>query len=324
MKKAIALIVLLQTVWVGAKVCEQTYHLQEATQYTLTGNSATTLQAQGASVKLTKSMSGVTLLNDSTEYKMITDWDGKGTCETYVKREITFAYRKRGTATIAPLVSMDYGLKLNDGLFPFKTPGWDDYWFGLTSKVSGDTISLYDAVGKFKANSMLNLWYGNATMKRSLYSSTGSFKGSSTYYYPEQTSHSDSAALTAVLLQSWKTFANNDTQKVDFTVQLIKLTYDSIPSPVTNVRGLKAGTSSSGFQATQSGNLVLIHPGHKQTTNGESVSLFGMMGNKIATLHPTGYVYQWNGKTSFGTDAPTGVYFLQSGGSILGKFFYTR
>ena len=327
MKKLTVLTGLLLAAWAGAKVCDHGYHLQEAFQTILTGNSLANLKAQPTISKLNKSMSGAVLLHDSTEYKMITDWAaGDGTCDTWVKKEVTFAYRKRGTPSIAPQISNDFSVKFNDTTFGFKTPGWDQYWFGFASTVNGNTITLYDAVGKFKANSQFNLWYGNATMKRTLYSPAGANKGSFTHFYPEQTSHPDSAALPALLLDSWKTYVNSDTQKVEFTVQLIKLTYDSLETPIaTGLRAQKA--KASGFQANQTGNLMLIQPGRlgeKQAAAGEALSLFGMMGNKIAILHPTGYAYQWNGRTAAGAEAPTGVYFVQAGNRILGKFFYTR
>jgi hypothetical protein len=322
MKKITVLTGLILATWAGAKVCEQAYHLQEAFQYILTGNSPATLKTVGAGYKLDKGMNAATLLHDSTEYKMITDWNGS--CE-WAKSEVDFAYRKKGTHNFTVQNSMDYSVKIDDRTFSFKKPGWDDYWFGIASKVSGDTIALYDAVGKFKNKPQLNLWYGNATMKRTLYSSTGASKGSFTHFYPELTSHPDSAALDSILLATWSSFTNSDTQKVEFTVQLIKLTYDSVPTPSTGVRAHnKAKTGLNGFQASQTGNLVLIQPGDKKAATGEPLSLYGMMGNKIAALHPTGYVYQWNGKTSEGADAPTGVYFVQSGSRILGKFFYSR
>jgi hypothetical protein len=322
MKKLTVLTGLILSAWAGAKVCEQAYHLQDAYQYTLTGNSLAGLAPAGSSLKLTKSMANATLLHDSTEYRMITDWDGVGTCATWVKKEVAFAYRKRAEKTWSEQKTNEYSIKINDGEFTWKKPGWDEYWFGFASSVRGDTIALYDAVGKFKKDTRLSMWYGNATMKRSMFSATGASKGTATHFYPELTSHPDSASLTKVLLDTWKAYIHSDTQHVDFTVQLIKITYDSLPSPASRILASKA--KASGFQATQNGNMVLIQPGDKKAATGEALSLYGMMGNKVATLHPTGYVYQWNGKTSAGADASTGVYFVQSGNRILGKFFYTR
>jgi hypothetical protein len=107
-----------------------------------------------------------------------------------------------------------------------------------------------------------------------------------------------------------------------FKVQMLEVKYENKPAPVVSIAAAKRPVPE--FQTQQTGNLVLIRPGEKVAGSGEALGLYGMMGNKIATLHPTGYVYQWNGKTASGADAPTGVYFVQSGNRILGKFFYSR
>jgi hypothetical protein len=321
MKKLTVLTGLFMAAWAGAKVCDQAYHLQDAYQYILTGNSSTSMTA-GAALKLDKLMGNATLLHDSTEYKMITDWNGQGTCDTWVKREVTFAVRKKATKVWSQVPSMDYWLKFNDSAFTFKTPGWSEYWFGLASSVDGNTITLWDAVGKNKDQSRMTMWYGNAVMKLTTRTKNGALVGTSSGFFPELTSHPDSAALTKLLVNAWKNITPADTQTIDFTVQLIKIAYDSLPSPVTRI--VRNRQSGSGFQANQTGNLVLIQSGDKQASSNEPLSLYGMMGNKIATLHPTGYAYQWNGKTSAGAEAPTGVYFVQAGSRILGKFFYSR
>ncbi|MDB5050326.1 MAG: hypothetical protein JWO30_3397 [Fibrobacteres bacterium] len=322
MKKLTVLTGLILAAWVGASVCNQTYHLQDATQFMLTGSALATLKQQGAAVHVDKGMNAATLLNDSTEYRMITDWDGTGTCDAWVKKEVKFAKRKRGESKFAVEATSDYSVKINDGEFQFKKPGWDEYWFGFASSVSGTSISLYEAIGKFKAKSKLDMWYGNATMKRTIRSGTGAITGTFTHYYSELTSFPDSAELSATLLNQWKDSVNTDTRNVDFTVQLIHITYDSMETPITRIASVKP--KASGFQVSQTGNLVLIQPGEKAANSSEPLSLYGMMGNKIATLHPTGYLYQWNGRTASGAEAPTGVYFVQSGARILGKFFYSR
>lgn len=321
MKKITVLTGLILATWAGATVCNQDYHLQEAYQYILTGNTSAAMTA-GAALKLNKDMGGATLLHDTTEYRLITDWDGKGTCDAWAKREVTFNYRAKAGKTMGTQKSMDYFLKLNSGAFQFKTPGWDEYWFGLASKVAGDTVQLWDAVGKFKSESKLKIWYGNATMKRTVRDSLGSAKESFTHFYPEITSHPDSAALVKILLDTWKQYVTGPRLTVDFKVQLIKITYDSLPTPSTRVAASRHA-KANGFQASQTGGAVLIKAGANAVA-GEPLSLYGMMGNKVTTLHPTGYYYQWNGKTAQGAEAPPGVYFVQAGNRILGKFFFSR
>jgi hypothetical protein len=308
--------------WAGAEVCTQGYHLQAAYQVLLTGKSSSSM-VPGLPLKLDKAMSKATLLHDSTEYKMITDWD-KGPCDVWTNREVTFATRKKAAKSFTAITTSEYYVKSNVGEFQTKKPGWDEYWYGFASKVDKNSIMLYDAVGKFKNATQLVSWYGNATMKRTYRNVTGSIDSTFTHYYPELTSHPDSAALIKVLLDTdnWKAFIPVAGKlDIDFQVQLIKIQYDSLPTPISGIAVGKA--KASGFQVSQTGNLVLIKAGEKAAGT-EPLSLYGMMGNKIATLHPTGYFYQWNGKTSFGADAPTGVYFVQSGNRILGKFFYSR
>lgn len=320
MNKITILSGLLLAIMADGKICDQAYHLQDVHEYTLTGNSSATMTA-GAAVKLDNRMGNATLLHDSTEYRMITDWNAQGTCDTWVKREVTFATREKAAKTWSLIPTMDYWLKFNDGAYTFKTPGWTEYWFGLASSVNGTSVEIWDAVGKNQNQSKLTLWYGNATMKLTTRTKNGALVSTSTGFFPEVTSHPDSAALAKVLVDAWKNITPADTQTLDFTVQLIKITYDSLPTPVN--LAAKGKRTVSGFQAGQTGNLVLIKAGDK-IVGTEPIHLYGMMGHKVATLHPTGYVYQWNGKTASGAEAPPGVYFVQSGSRILGKFFYTR
>ncbi|MEO7426553.1 MAG: hypothetical protein ABI036_15295 [Fibrobacteria bacterium] len=325
MKKLSVLMGLVLAAWAGATVCQQTYHLQEAYQVILTGHTPSTLEQQGARTLLNKSMSNAAVISDGTEYRILTDWDATGTCDTYVKKEIKFAHRKKGDAQFSVEVTNNYALKINDGEYGYKKPGWDEYWFGIADSVNGSTVTLYDAIGKSKSKTQFHVWYGNVVLKQTLRSQTGADTGTSTYSYPVLTSHPDSAVLRAVLVDSLKTAVQSEPKDLAYTFQLIYAAYDSVPSPVAiGGRGVKAQVNANGFQATQTGNVVLIRPGEKSANASEPLSLYGMMGNRIAALHPTGYLYQWNGKTFSGADAPTGVYFVQSGNRILGKFFYTR
>ena len=133
----------------------------------------------------------------------------------------------------------------------------------------------------------------------------------------------DSASLHDRLLEATqrKDIAQGADRKIKFTIQMLEVRYENKPAPVSLAVSKR---KASGFRTTRTGNLVLIQPGENAVRASEPLSLYGMMGHKIAVLHPTGYVYQWNGKTSAGAEAPTGVYFVQSGSRILGKFFYTR
>jgi hypothetical protein len=320
MKKRIVLSGLILATLAGATVCEQSYHLQSAYQVVLTGHSPADL-VPGARMSLDKSMKGAALLHDSTDYRVLTDWEGS--CDpNYLKRELKFAHRKKGEKQFAVETTNDYWVKYYNGEYPHKKPGWDEAWFGFASSVTGGTVSLYDAIGKSKATQQFYSWYGTLTLKQSLRGGGGVLTGeTSTAYYREITSFPDSAALRGMLVDNLKVETKSDPKDLEYTLQMIYAIYDSIPSPVSISVPKR---TLSGFQSSQTGNMVLVQLGEKNRNPNEPLSLYSMMGHKIAALHPTGYAYQWNGKTLSGADAQTGVYFVQAGNRILGKFFYSR
>jgi hypothetical protein len=302
-----------------AKVCDQAYHFQEGYQYIFTGTSKTSLTSSAPN-KLDKQMGSATILHDSTAYKILTDWDAKGSCDSWVKREVSFAERDPAAKEFQSSTSSDHYVRFFDGKYPYKTPGWDEYWFGIADGMHGDTALLSEEAGKFKNQSQLNLWYGAAIVKITTRTKNGALVQTQNGFMKTAASHPDSAALATDLLSSWDNIKMADTQTVDYTLQLIRIRYDTLPSPI----GVKAQkTDASGFLARQTGNLVLIQTGERAAESGP-LALYNMLGNKIATLHPTGFYYQWNGKTAVGADAPTGVYFVQAGNRVLGKFFYSR
>ncbi len=104
--------------------------------------------------------------------------------------------------------------------------------------------------------------------------------------------------------------------------QMIKVVYDTAASPLPINRHLTH--SKSTFSAWQQGRMVWIHAGRDLTARGEAVELYDMFGRKTADLHPSGYLYGWNGKSLSGDDASSGLYFARSGSRILGKFVYGR
>jgi hypothetical protein len=301
-----------------AKVCDQAYHLQDAYEYIFTGPSKTNLTLKSATT-LDKAMSKVTLIHSSTAYKIITDWDAKGACDTWAKQPISYAIRNRGENGFTASISND-SIHFFNQAYTFQTPGWDEYWFGIAEGKQGNTPVVSAEVGKFKNQDQLNLWYGAATIKIVTKTKTGVTVETQTGFLETAASHPDSTALSFDLLKSWDSIKLADTQTVDYTLQLIRIRYDSVPSPISGL--LPRKTQASGFQARQTGNLVLIQTGDKKV-GAEPLGLYNMLGNKVATIHPTGFLYQWNGKTTAGADAPTGVYFVQAGNRVLGKFFYS-
>lgn len=315
-------ILLLATALSGlgmAKVCDQSYHLQEAYEFMYTGTAKNAMTPKPATF-LDKAMSKATLIHDSTAYQILTDWNASGACDTWVKREVTYSSRDFKKAFETRTSTTDY-VRFFDGAYTFKAPGWDEYWFGIADAMHGDTAMLSEEVGKFKAKSQLNLWYGASTIKITTRTKNGALVRTQTGFLRSAASHPDSAALSADLLKSWDNIPLADTETVDYTLQLIRIRYDSVPSPASGLVSRQA--QATGFQARQSGNLVLIQAAEK-TVGTQPLGLYNMLGNKVASIHPTGYLYQWNGKTAAGADAPTGVYFVQAGNRVLGKFFYAR
>ena len=122
-------------------------------------------------------------------------------------------------------------MKLHSTPFPFATGINFEYWFGFASSVTGNTATLFEAIGKVKtpADAKPHVWYGAATMVRTVFEKgaggTVTQKGTRTHYYNSLASHPDSAVLQDTLLNSWKSYVKNDTQEIVFKVQLIKLFY---------------------------------------------------------------------------------------------------
>jgi hypothetical protein len=312
---------LLLAVAARAAVCDNTYHMQSGVLTTLAGPTASSLQSTGR-ITVDKTMQGVEIIHPSTEYEVVTRFEGNSACNDWKKTNIDVATRRTGSNAFTSVTTGDNYIRLLVGKYSLDTSVNFEYWFGIADSV-GTSARLVEAIGKLQGAARPHVWYGTAIMTQTIKDRvTGVSKGTSTNYYRTLASHPDSATLQETLLASWKDEVANDTQTIAFKVQIMKVVYDSAPPPV-GVRGA-AKPKTSEFQASRSGNLMLIRPGEGKVSPEEALGLYNMMGHRIATLHPTGYLYQWNGRTAAGADAPTGVYFVQSGSRILGKFFYSR
>lgn len=313
---------LLATSWASALVCDNTFYFQSAYQVILAGKTADALVTQSSGpVPIT--MNGVEPLHADAEYDVMTRFKGAGACNDYKQTEIEYASRAKGQNSFQTKTTTSTHIKLNSFPYPF-TQGFEtDYWFSFASGFRGDTALVFEAVTKPKSSTRLHQWYGNAIVTRKVHvPDVGTPVGTRYQSWPTLNFDADSAALVASLLRLWTGIKDNDSQVVDFKVQLIRVTYDSVQPPASLPRKVSK-SKVSGFTANQTGRMVLIHPGEGQATS-EALGLYNMMGHKIATLHPTGYLYQWNGRTDVGAEASTGVYFVQRGSRILGKFFYSR
>lgn len=304
-----------------ALVCDENFHWKSAYQRMLSGKTTATLGLDSTKT-LDKTMSGTAILHDDTQYEMFTDFTGAGACDAWKATVIDMAFRAKGDATMKTKHETSHFTKLNPGNYPGDTAVTLDYWFGFTTANNTSPISIYEVIGKSPSESMLHVWYGNATMKRDVFvKDVGTPKYTQTYRFTKLNNHADSAELQKQLISGWTSEVDNDTQHITIKVQLIKVYYDNDTS--TAARPAPA-VKAAAFQARQVGEMMLLQAGEAKGAPSEPLGLFDMMGRKVAVLHPTGYMYSWNGRTASGEQAPPGVYFAQTGNRILGKFFYSR
>jgi hypothetical protein len=196
-----------------------------------------------------------------------------------------------------------------------------DFWFGFYKPAD----TLRNVLGRINAQGdAFENWYVALEYLDSVYNdASGLWDRPHTYFYDLQGPDDSLSLEKGVLDQTIRKLpANTDKRKIHYRVQFLKVSYENKPAP-NKLAAPPREALASGFRASQTGNLVLIQPGDK-SLQGQPLALYGMLGNKIAILHPTGFLYQWNGKTAVGANAPTGVYFVQAGNRVLGKFFYSR
>jgi hypothetical protein len=295
-----------------AFICEDTYHLQSVSQTIYSGDNPKNLT--NVQKKLVKAdLSDLDILDSNIAYRVIVKFEGA--C-LKASKPVTIKSRLARKKDFTDSVTSEYQIQMFDS--NTRVEGFKyDFWFGFFKP---DT-TLRMVLGRTNANStQFENWYLAIVYTDSTRDSSGTWPRGRTHFY-ELIGPEDSLVLEKrVLDETLRKVVVDENHKGRFSYQFLKVSFDSKVPTKLHPRNSPA----TKFHVDQTGTLVLIQPGEKQAINGEAVSLFGMMGNKIATLHPTGYVYQWNGKTSIGADAPTGVYFVQSGGRILGKFFYVR
>lgn len=297
-----------------AALCDETYYLNSVSQSVYSGSDPAAL-SESARSPVKPDLSDLTILDTNVAYNVIVGFEGS--CAKAIK-PITLKGRAPGKTVFKDSTDNSYMVQMYDSNQRVDEYKYD-YWFGFFKPANALRIVL----GRYNAKSeMFVNWYAAAVYRDSVRNpESGIWAPAVTHFYPLQ-GPDDSAALQEQFVDATIGKETVDANhKGRYMVQFIKVSYDSKP-PTRILR--RSRTASSGFQANQTGDLVLIRPGGNASAKGEALSLYGMMGNKVATLHPTGNAYQWNGRTSSGADSPTGVYFVQSGNRILGKFFYSR
>lgn len=300
-----------------AALCDDTYNLQSVTQTLFEGTDPNAL-TRTETKSVAANLSDLKVLDKLMEYGIITRFEGS--CAKAVK-PVTLKVKPRNVATFAQdSVDNGYSIQMFDTTTLVGTKKFD-YWFGFFKPA--DTLKVYLGRINAQGEAFVNWYVGVIYLDSTKDDVSGLWGAPQTHFY-DLTGPDDSLTLERQFLDQTirKQPANRPKYRAHYQVQFLKVSYENKPAP-TRLAEPARRANANGFLASQTGNLMLIQVGDK-SVNGQPLSLYGMLGNRIATLHPTGYLYQWNGKTAAGGDAPTGVYFVQAGNRVLGKFFYSR
>lgn len=300
-----------------AALCEESFNMQSATQYIFTTSNASDL-GNPAATSLATDLSNMHLIFDSTQYQIIVGFDGA--CGTYTQKPVRYRLRNKGQSAISLVTVNDYYVRMYDSNTVLTGQNYA-YWFGFALKPD----TLIHAIGKNKdANAQFTAWYGAAIFLDSTRNPTSGLWTSATSYQIQTSGPRDSLTLATGLLNSWKNITFDANRKGKFTVQLIKVIYDAAPTSLNKPQvAAKAMRKPSAMSVQQNEGQVRLRLNMPENELG-LVELYDMFGHKVAALHPTGSDYLWNGKTYEGYAARAGVYFAQSRGKVLGKFFLTH
>jgi len=314
MRASTFLALLLAPALTWGALCDDTYYLNQVTQSTYAGGDPANL-AQVNRKAVRPDLSDLDYLDSNMAYAVLSKFEGSCTKTT---KPLTFRSKGAGEKVFKDSLDMTYSVQMYDT--NTQVEGFlYDYWFGFFKPAA----TLRFPLGRFNAKSdMFESWYVGVTFLDSVRNPTSGLWTVTSKFYslagPDDSLSLENRMVDATI----GAIPLDENRKGRFQVQYLKVSYDSRQP---NTGGISAGPkASSGFQVTRTGSLVLIRPGVQGQAAGEPLSLYGMMGNKVATLHPTGFAYQWDGRTSAGAEASTGVYFVQAGNRILGKFFYSR
>ena len=297
----------------GAALCDETYYLQSIAQTVWEGTDAKALQLKDAKT-VSANLSNLQVLDNVMRYSIITGFEGACSKES---KPVNLKVKPNTAAAFKDSVDNGYMAQMFDTNSLIANGPRFDYWFGFFKPAA--TLKFYLGRTNSQGPAFVG-WYVGIYYSDSTKDTSGIWKSLGHYY--DLQGPNDSADLEKLVLNETirKLPANGATYRAHYRVQFLKVSYESkVPNKVIGAKPRMA----DGFRARQTGNLVLMQIGEK-SLEGQPLGLYGMLGNKIATLHPTGSLYQWNGRTAAGADAPTGVYFVQAGNRTLGKFFFAR
>lgn len=297
---------------IWGQLCSDPFSVKTATQTLLSGSDPKNLTVHRTK-QLNANLSDVDVLIPDMSYKMLIGFQGSCTKKanpmTFVEKPKAGNFARK-TETKWLVQMYDSSTQLSGMKF--------EYWFGFFDPP--DTTRVVGFVGRKKGEDVFKGTYISATLLDSVRDPTsGLWKAQGTPYY-NQSGPLDSASAHAYIMTAPEIAAAvpNANHHYYLTLQFITLGYTNQALAIRD----RARFQRSGLQVSHVGDMTLIRPG-EAIKAGEPLYLYNMLGGQVATLHPTGYLYQWNGKHASGADAPAGVYFVQGGGRILGRFLHS-
>lgn len=296
-----------------AAMCDDTYNLQSVTLTQFEGSDAKALPRKSTQ-ELSPSLAGLNVLDTLMRYAVITRFEGS--C-TKAAKPVTLKVKPSGAKAFTDSVDNGYQVQMFDSSTMVDSLKYN-FWFGFFKPA--ETLSMFFGRNNAQGPAFVG-WYVGIAYTDSTKDSSGLWKVRPGVFY-HLTGPDDSMALEKRVLDATirKQPSNSGTYRAWYRVQFLKVSYENKPAPNRVMPPHRALPSA--FLARQTGNLVLIQIGDK-SAGSEPLGIYNMLGSKVASVHPIGAFYQWNGKTAIGSDAPAGVYFVQAGNRVLGKFFYS-
>jgi hypothetical protein len=298
-----------------AALCDDSYNLQSVTVTNWEGTDANALSHTGTK-NVSPDLSNLQVVDSALRYEVISKFEGACTKTT---KPLTLKVKPRYARTFKDSIDNGYMVQMFDSNTTLSGKKFD-YWFGFFNPEA--TLRTYlgrtNSQGPGFVGWYVGVYFTDSTMTKD---TSGLWQVRNGVFF-DLSGPDDSLALESQVLGATirKQPAYSKEYRVHYRVQFLKVSYENKPVQIRVMPSHRSFIPS--FQARQTGNLVLIQTGEKSAGT-EPLGLYNMLGNKVATLHPTGYLYQWNGKTAVSSNASAGVYFVQSGNRILGKFFYS-
>jgi hypothetical protein len=297
-----------------AALCDDTYNLQSVTVTDWEGTDASALSRTGTKT-VAPNLSDLQVLDTALRYGVITRYEGA--CSKTAK-PVTLRLKPGFARAFIDSVDNGYMVQMYDSTTILGGQKFD-YWFGFYKPEA--TLRMYLSRTNSQGPAFIG-WYVAVYFTDSTKNDTSGIWRVRPGVFFNLEGPDDSVALERGVLDATirKQPKNSDKYRAHYRVQFLKVSFENKPAPNRVMPAHRSPHAS--FQARQTGNLVLIQTGEKGAGT-EPLGLYNMLGNKVASIHPTGYLYQWNGKSAAGADAPAGVYFVQAGNRVLGKFFYS-